>query len=87
VEEAVKRVDGVVDCLVVGVESETFGREVTAGVSLAEGATVAADDIVASVKGELAQYKAPKSVVFVDSVPRAPNGKADYKTGRTLAEA
>ena len=27
-----------------------------------------------------------KSVVFVDSVPRAPNGKADYKTARNLAQ-
>jgi len=30
-------------------------------------------------------YKAPKRVVFVASVPRAPNGKADYKTAKDLA--
>ncbi len=38
VEEAVKRVDGIVDCLVVGVENEKFGQAVTAVASIAEGA-------------------------------------------------
>ena len=37
VEEAVKRVDGIVDCLVVGVENEKFGQAVTAVASLADG--------------------------------------------------
>ncbi len=38
VEEAVKRVDGVVDCLVVGVDDDTFGQAVTAVAALAPGA-------------------------------------------------
>ncbi len=87
VEEAVKRVDGVVDCLVVGVDDEKFGQAVTAVVSLADGASVTADDIITSVKSELAGYKAPRSVVVVDEVPRAPNGKADYRRAKTLATA
>ena len=29
--------------------------------------------------------KAPKDVVFVDDVPRAPNGKADYKAAKQVA--
>jgi fatty-acyl-CoA synthase len=87
VEEAVKRVDGVQDCLVVGVDDEKFGQAVTAVVSLAPGATVDADTIVTSVKRDLAGYKAPKSVVFVDHVPRAPNGKADYRRAKEHAES
>jgi fatty-acyl-CoA synthase len=39
------------------------------------------------VRTELAGYKAPKSVVVVPQVPRAPNGKADYKRARELAVA
>jgi fatty-acyl-CoA synthase len=85
VEEAVKRVDGVVDCLVVGVDDDTFGQAVTAVVSVEAEMTVEESTIIESVKGELAGYKAPKSVVFVDTVPRAPNGKADYKQARELA--
>ena len=87
VEEAVKRVDGVVDCLVVGVDNEKFGQAVTAVASLAPGVTVDEAAVIASVKSDLAGYKAPKSVVFVDDVPRAPNGKADYKTAKALADA
>ncbi len=87
VEEAVKRVDGVLDCLVVGIDNEKFGQAVTAVASLVEGASVDEAEVIASVKHDLAGYKAPKSVVFVDDVPRAPNGKADYKTARKLADA
>lgn len=85
VEEAVKRVDGVVDCLVVGVDDDKFGQAVTAVASLAEGASVSEADVIASVKSELAHFKAPKRVVFVATVPRAPNGKADYRAARDLA--
>ncbi len=87
VEEAVKRVDGVRDCLVVGIENEKFGQAVTAVVSREDGASVDSASIIASVKHDLAGYKAPKSVIFVDQVPRAPNGKADYRTAKEHAEA
>ncbi len=85
VEEAVKRVPGVFDCLVVGVDDDRFGQAVTAVASLAEGASVVEADVIASVKRELAGYKAPKRVVFVGQVPRAPNGKADYVAASALA--
>jgi acyl-CoA synthetase (AMP-forming)/AMP-acid ligase II len=87
VEEAVKRVPGVVDCLVVGLDDEKFGQAVTAVVSVADGATVDAATIITSVKHDLAGFKAPKSVIFVDQVPRAPNGKADYRRARQYAES
>ena len=87
VEEAVKRVDGVRDCLVVGIENEKFGQAVTAVVSLEDGAAIDSASIIASVKNDLAGYKAPKSVIFVDHVPRAPNGKADYRAAKDHAEA
>ena len=87
VEEAVKRVAGVEDCLVVGVPDERFGEAVTAVVSIAPGNSVDGAGIIAEVKQHLAGYKAPKHVVFVDVVPRAPNGKADYRTAKALAQA
>ena len=85
VEEAVKRVEGVVDCLVVGVDDDKFGQAVTAVASLAPGVSVDEATVIASVKADIASFKAPKRVVFVASVPRAPNGKADYKSARQLA--
>ena len=85
VEEAVKRIEGVVDCLVVGIDDEKFGQAVTAVASLTGGASVSEAEAIASVKSQLAGFKAPKRVVWVDEVPRSPNGKADYKAARQLA--
>jgi fatty-acyl-CoA synthase len=85
VEEAVKRVEGVIDCLVVGIDDDKFGQAVTAVVSVADGADLDSATIIASVKTDLAGYKAPKSVIFVDQVPRAPNGKADYRRAQQHA--
>ena len=85
VEEAVKRSVGILDCLVVGVDDEKFGQSVTAVASVAEGATVDEATIIASVKAQLAGFKAPKRIVFVSKVPRGPNGKADYKTAKQYA--
>ncbi|MEZ5219238.1 MAG: hypothetical protein R2715_22255 [Ilumatobacteraceae bacterium] len=87
VEEAVKRVPGVVDCLVVGVDDERFGQAVTAVVSVEPTASLDAAAVIAAVKSDLAGYKAPRHVVFVDVVPRAPNGKADHRTARERALA
>jgi len=86
VEEAVKRVVSVCDCLVVGVPDEKFGQAVTAVVSCDSGSDLDEATIIASVKSELARFKAPKSVVFVDEVPRAANGKPDYQAATDLAE-
>jgi fatty-acyl-CoA synthase len=85
VEEAVKRVDGVTDCLVVGIHDQRFGQAVTAVVSVTPGASLDESSVIAGVKGQLAGYKAPRHVVFVAEVPRAPNGKADYGTARRQA--
>jgi fatty-acyl-CoA synthase len=85
VEEAVKRVDGVVDCLVIGIEDDRFGQAVTAIASVADGADPDEASVIAGVKHDLAGYKAPKRVIFVSQVPRAPNGKADYKAAKQLA--
>jgi 3-oxocholest-4-en-26-oate---CoA ligase len=57
---------------------------VTAVAALSPGATVSEDDVIKSVKSQIAGFKAPKRVVFVSQVPRAPNGKADYKRAREL---
>ncbi|MEP7046268.1 MAG: AMP-binding protein [Ilumatobacteraceae bacterium] len=84
VEEAVKRVPGIRDCLVVGVTDERFGQAVTA-IAATDGSLVDEAAVIAHVKTQLARYKAPKHVVFIAEVPRAPNGKADYDTAKRYA--
>jgi fatty-acyl-CoA synthase len=79
VEEVLKTHDLVHDAVVVGVPDEKFGEAITGVVELAPGATATPDELITHVKGALAHYKAPKNVLFVDTIGRAPNGKVDYK--------
>jgi fatty-acyl-CoA synthase len=73
----------VIDANVVGVPHERFGETVVLVCSVSE--PTSADDIIATVKESIADYKAPRRVVFVDEVYRAPNGKADYRWAKEQA--
>jgi len=83
VEEALKTHASVADTLVIGVADEKWGQAVTALVKL-EGAAQESD-LTDHVKQSLASFKAPKRYLFVDHVPRQPNGKADYVTAKNMA--
>jgi fatty-acyl-CoA synthase len=88
VEEAVKQQPAVADAVVVGVPDERFGEAVAAVVALAPGSSADEDEISAAVeRSGLARFKRPRHVVVVDSVPRGPNGKADYAWARETARA
>jgi len=86
VEEAVKRHDDVIDCLVVGVEDEKFGQRVTGVASLKPGSSVTGEELRQFTREKLAAYKVPKQLFVVPEVKRAPNGKADYKGALAFAE-
>lgn len=79
VEEALKTDPSVADAVVVGVPDDKFGESVTAVVEPATGASIEEADLIAHVKEHLAHYKAPKRILVVDTIGRAPNGKVDYK--------
>ncbi|MDA8147445.1 MAG: AMP-binding protein [Actinomycetota bacterium] len=87
VEVAVKRAAGVRDAVVVGVPDERFGETVVAVIEAEPGAAVDPGEVTAEVRRTLAGYKAPRRVVVVPSLERAPNGKADYRRLRDLAIA
>jgi acyl-CoA synthetase (AMP-forming)/AMP-acid ligase II len=44
-------------------------------------------DVIAHVKSRLAAFKAPKRVLVIDTIGRAPNGKVDYKAVKDRAVA
>ncbi|MCZ7629791.1 MAG: hypothetical protein M5U19_12400 [Microthrixaceae bacterium] len=81
VEEVLKLHESVRDAVVVGVPDDTFGQAITAVVEPAgrDGATVDEAALIAHVKEHLAHYKAPKRVLAIDTIGRAPNAKVDYK--------
>ena len=82
VEEALKTHPAVEDALVFGIPDEKWGQRVTAVVEATSNATPEA--LIAHVHTQLAGYKAPKQLVVVKKVPRAPNGKADYAAARAM---
>ena len=84
VEEAVKRHDDVIDCLVVGIEDEKFGQRVTAVASVRPGSNIDGEAIRESLRNKIAAYKMPKQVFLAEKVQRAPNGKADYEWARKV---
>ena len=85
VEEALKTHPAIEDALVFGVKDEKWGQAVSAVVEATTPVSTA--ELQAHVRTQLAAYKSPKTVVVVQGVPRAPNGKADYDSARKLFEA
>ena len=83
VEEALKTHPAVRDALVFGVDDDRWGQRIEAVVAV--DTPVDTDELRDHVRSSLAAFKAPKRIVVVDDVPRAPNGKADYAAARELA--
>jgi acyl-CoA synthetase (AMP-forming)/AMP-acid ligase II/carbon monoxide dehydrogenase subunit G len=74
VEDLISRMDGVQEVAVIGVDDEEFGQRLKAFVSK-KGSKPTEDDIKAKVKADLARYKVPKEVEFLDELPRNATGK------------
>jgi len=85
VEEVLKEHDAIADAAVVGVPHDTWGEAVCAMVEPRPGAIVREADAIAYVRTRLAHFKAPKRVLAVTSLGRAPNGKLDYQGLRAHA--
>ncbi|MGO8876953.1 MAG: acyl-CoA synthetase [Acidimicrobiales bacterium] len=79
VEETLKTHPAVADAACVGVPDERFGEAICAIVQVRSDMAVGSEDLVDHVKARLAGFKAPRHVVFVDSVQRTPSGKLDYR--------
>jgi len=75
VEEALSRHPDVEEATVIGVPDARWGEAVKALVVRRPGSSLTADEIVAFARGRLAGYKLPRSVDFVEDLPRTPTGK------------
>ncbi len=85
VEEALKQHPSVRDAVAVGLPDERFGETICAVVEPTDGAVPSLDELADHVKAHLAHYKAPRQLIVVDTIGRAPNGKVDYKRLKTMA--
>jgi long-chain acyl-CoA synthetase len=75
IEEVLYEHPAVREAAVVGVPHEELGEEVGAAVALKDGAEVDADELRQFVKEQVAAYKYPRRVWFVDDLPKGPTGK------------
>lgn len=79
VEECVKTHVSVRDAVAVGIPDKRFGETICAVVEAEPGHEPELSVLSDHVKSRLAAYKAPRNVVVVSTIGRAPNGKVDYK--------
>lgn len=75
VEDLLADLDGVQEAAVVGVEDEEYGARLVAFVVRSPHGSLDADAVKAHVKANLANYKVPRKVVFLDRLPRNATGK------------
>jgi acyl-CoA synthetase (AMP-forming)/AMP-acid ligase II len=90
IEAALEQNPEIYDVAVFGIPSEEWGETVHATVVLAPGSALTAEQITAFGREHLASYKVPRSVDFVDELPRTGSGKilkrqlrAPFWAGRT----
>jgi fatty-acyl-CoA synthase len=75
VEDLLGRYDGVQEVAVVGVDDADYGKRLRAYVVKAPGSKVDEQSLKDHVKSNLARYKVPREIVFIDEMPRNPAGK------------
>src|SRR5215813_13598150 len=90
IEAALEAHPDVYEAAVFGIPSEEWGESVHAVIVVANGASLSADDVQAYARQHLAGYKCPRSVSFMNELPRTGSGKllkrelrAPYWVGHT----
>ncbi len=87
VEEVIHKHPAVLEAAVVGVPDVRMGEEVCAFLVRRSGAQLTAADLIAHCQANLAKYKTPKYVEFVDDLPKTGLGKIQKKEIRKIAAA
>jgi acyl-CoA synthetase (AMP-forming)/AMP-acid ligase II len=87
VEMALKAHPDVYDVLVVGIADENYGQAVSAVIQARGDHRPDAEELRAFLRPTLSGYKLPRTVTYVDEIPRSATGKANYPRAKQLATA
>jgi acyl-CoA synthetase (AMP-forming)/AMP-acid ligase II len=85
VEQVLVEHPAVRDALVVGLPDPRWGHRIAAVIAPVPDAEVTEDELTVHVAGRLADYKKPRSIVFVPAIQRSPSGKADLGWAQSVA--
>jgi len=86
VEESLAAHEAIAESAVLGVDDAEFGQRLKAFVVLRDGMDLTENEVKSYVRENLARYKVPREVVFVDELPRNPTGKVLKRELRAEAE-
>jgi acyl-CoA synthetase (AMP-forming)/AMP-acid ligase II len=75
IEDVLAGHGAVAEAAAIGVEDEEFGQRLRAYVVLVPGAEAEEQELKDHVRANLARYKVPREIVFIDELPRNPTGK------------
>ena len=75
IENAISALPEVEEVAVVGIPDERWGETIKAVVVVSPGSTLDADAVLAACRARLADYKKPRSIEFVDALPKTGSGK------------
>jgi long-chain acyl-CoA synthetase len=75
VEDALAGHPAVLECAVIGVPDDHWGEVVHAVVVLKPGQAATAEEVIAHCHARVANYKCPKSIAFLDALPKSGAGK------------
>ncbi|WP_280491020.1 acyl-CoA synthetase [Nocardia asiatica] len=87
VEGALKTHPEIFDALVVGIDDERWGQRVVAVVQCRGAARPTLEELRPMLTREIAPYKLPRSLWFVDEIKRSPAGKPDYRWAKEQTQA
>ena len=82
VENALYEHPAVLECAVFGKPDETWGERVVAAVVLRPGMSASSDDLIAFCRAQIAGYKTPKQIDFMQALPRTGTGKIQKRSLR-----
>ena len=85
VEQALARLDGVADVAVIGVPDDRLGEVGRAFIVRRTGAHLDEEAVIAYTRKHLANFKTPRSVLFIDALPRNAGGKVVKPTLREMS--
>lgn len=85
IEEFLYTNPAIADVQIYGVPDRKFGEQVMAAIKLKEGATLSEEDVISFCRGQIANYKIPRYIKFVDEYPMTASGKIQKFKLRELA--